>query len=276
MLKAAPIPGYETGRLNVSIEPSAIGGVTDTRERTHRSGSENENDQRLFEIKRDLLQRFGPFWNSHQNVLLRRQSLSRLIYYRDLYQHILDVPGVICEFGVHWGATLATLINLRGMYEPFNHSRHIFGFDTFEGFSTVVEQDGPGHAVGDYSSYGGYETVLEEILALQESFNPVSHIRKFKLIKGDASATASQWLKDNPHAIVSMLILDMDVYKPTLDALNLLRPRLTKGSMIVFDELSSPNWPGETRALDETFGLAGLRLRRHPHQPYCAYAIYEG
>lgn len=260
----------------MTIEASAIGTITESRERSHRSMTEEESDRRLFEIKRGLLDQFGPFWNSHQNVLLRRQSLSRLFYYRDLYQLILDVPGVICEFGVHWGATLATLINLRGIYEPYNHSRHLFGFDTFAGFANVHDKDGPDHQVGDFSTAQGYENVLEEILALQESFNPVSHIRKFQLIKGDASATAEQWLADNPHAIISMLILDMDVYKPTKDVLELLTPRLTKGSLIVFDELSCPNWPGETKALDETFGIAGLRLRRHPHQPYCAYAVYEG
>ena len=38
------------------------------------------------------------------------------------------------EFGVRWGQNLITLNNLRGIYEPFNHSRKIIGFDTFEGF----------------------------------------------------------------------------------------------------------------------------------------------
>ena len=260
----------------MTTETPTAGTLTDSRERSHRSAAENANDRRLLEIRRELLDRLGPFWNSHQNVLLKRQSLSRLIYYRDLYQHILDVPGVICEFGVQWGATLATLINLRGMYEPFNYGRHIFGFDTFEGFATVHDKDGGHSSVGDYATAQGYEGVLEEILALHESFNPVPHIRKFSLVKGDASATAKQWLDDNPHAIVGMLILDMDVYQPTYDVLTLLRPRLTKGSLLVFDELSAPDWPGETRALDEAIGLAGLRLRRHPHQSYCAYAIYEG
>jgi Macrocin-O-methyltransferase (TylF) len=258
------------------MEKYTTGSHTHSRERTHRSSAENDNDQRLLEIRRELLDQLGPFWNSHQNVLLKRQSLSRLLYYRDLYQLIVDVPGVICEFGVHWGATLTTLINLRGIYEPFNYGRHIFGFDTFEGFATVTDKDGGDSLVGDYSTARGYETVLEEILALQESFSPVSHIRKFSLIKGDASVTAKQWLQDNPHAIVSMLILDMDVYQPTLDVLNLLRPRLTKGSVLVFDELSAPDWPGETRALDEAIGLSNLRLRRHPNQNFCAYAVYDG
>lgn len=257
-------------------DKSALGTSTESRELSHRSEVETQMDQRLRDLSQTLVPEFGPFWNSHHNVLLRRQSLSRLFYYRDLYEQIIDVPGVICEFGVQWGATLATLINLRGMYEPYNHSRHIYGFDTFEGFATVVDKDGEGHAVGDFATKKNYEETLEEVLAIHEEYNPVAHIRKFHLVKGDASKTVNTWLEDNPHAIVSMLILDMDVYQPTYDVLQALRPRLTRGSLIVFDELSSPNWPGETRALDETFGLAGLRLKRHPHQPYCAYAVYEG
>lgn len=257
-------------------EASRQGIVTDSGERSHRSATETDQDARLLEIQQQLIGRFGPFWNSHQNVLLRRQSLSRLLYYSDLYKMILDVPGVICEFGVHWGATLSTLINLRGMFEPYNHSRHIYGFDTFAGFASVHDKDGAEHKEGHFAVSAGYEAVLEEILEIQESFNPVSHIRKFKLIKGDASKTCHTWLDENPHAIVSMLILDMDVYEPTLEVLQALRPRLTRGSLLVFDELSAPNWPGETLALQETFGLAGLRLRRHPHQPYCSFAVYEG
>lgn len=257
-------------------EASRQGIITDSGERSHRAATESSQDARLLAIQNNLIGEFGPFWNLHQNVLLKRHSLSRLLYYNDLYQRIIDVPGVICEFGVQWGATLATLMNLRGIYEPYNHSRHIYGFDTFAGFASVVDKDGPEHKLGDFSVSVGYEKVLEEILEIQESFSPVSHIRKFKLIKGDASETCKVWLDENPHAIVSMLILDMDVYKPTLDVLEAFRPRLTRGSLLVFDELSCPNWPGETMALQETFGLAGLRLQRHPHQPYCAFAVYEG
>jgi hypothetical protein len=259
----------------VAVEPSTIGSTTDSKERSHRSLAEQRAHDRLLDLSQTLMPQLGPFWNSHQSVLLTRQSLSRLIYYNDLYQQILEIPGVICEFGVQWGATMATLINLRGMFEPFNHSRHIFGFDTFAGFARITEEDGHGHTSGDFATLVGYEQTLEEILALHETLSPISHIRKFTLIKGDASTTAAQWLESHPHAIISMLILDMDVYEPTRDVLQMLRPRLANGALIVFDELSCPNWPGETRALQEVFGTAGLRLRRHPHQPYCAFATYK-
>jgi hypothetical protein len=42
----------------------------------------------------------------------------------------------------------------------------------------------------------------------------------------------------------------------------------------VFDELNCPHFPGETLAVLEVLGLNNLALRRHPHQPYCAWAVY--
>ena len=221
-----------------------------------------------------LLPQFGPQWNAHSLVTLRRQSLSRVLYYNELYKKIVDIPGVICEFGVQWGATMAQLINLRGVYEPFNHSRKIYGFDTFEGFPNVDDKDGGFSEVGDYSTPANYEKILEDILTLLESFSPISHIKKFELIKGDASATVDRWLDANPHAIVAMVIFDMDVYRPTKDVLKKILPRLTKGSILVFDELNCPIFPGETRALDEVIGLNNIALKRYPHQPYSSWAVF--
>jgi hypothetical protein len=245
-------------------------------ELTMRSNTEQTNVQRLFEIQKEILPCLGtgPQWNMHQTVFLRRQSLSRLIYYYELYQKIIDVPGVICEFGVQWGSSLATLINLRGMFEPYNHSRFIYGFDTFEGFSQIDEKDGGFSAKGDYSTTDHYYEMLEEILHLQESFSPISHMKKFELIRGDASETFNEWLDRNPHAIVSMAILDMDVYRPTRDVLSKIIPRLTKGSLLVFDEVNCRHFPGETEAVAEVIGLNNLKLRRFPHQPYCAWAVF--
>ena len=135
-------------------------------------------------------------------------SISRLLYLDQIYRQIVDVPGVICEFGVHWGAGLAQLINLRAIHEPFNHSRTICGFDTFEGFPSVHAKDGGGYRTGDLATLADYEVTLERILALIESFPPQSHLRKFELIKGDACQTIDPWLEANPHAVVSLAIFD--------------------------------------------------------------------
>ncbi len=243
-------------------------------ELTRQSTDEQQRNQELLGIASSLLPSYGNQWNLHNMVTLKRQSLSRLLYYNELYKKIVDIPGVICEFGVQWGATLAELVNLRGIHEPFNHSRKIIGFDTFEGFSVVDEKDGGFSKVGDYAITLNYEETLEKILTLHESFAPIAHVKKFELVKGDASLTIKPWLDRNPYAIVAMAIFDMDVYKPTKDVLEKLLPRLTKGSLLVFDELNCPHFPGETTALDEVIGLNKLALRRFPHQPFCAWAVF--
>lgn len=259
------------------VAPTAPLGSTLTKiagEFTQQSIDEQALHKQLLEIATSLLPKYGPQWNIHSLVTLKRQSLSRILYLNELYQKIIDVPGVICEFGVQWGATMAQLINLRGIYEPFNHSRKIFGFDTFEGFSVVDDKDGGFSDVGDYATIENYEETLESILTIQESFSPIPHMKKFELIKGDASVTVNNWLENNTHAIVAMVIFDMDVYKPTKDVLEKIIPRLTKGSILVFDELNCPHFPGETRALDEVIGINNLSLKRFPHQPYCSWAVF--
>jgi hypothetical protein len=58
--------------------------------------------------------------------------------------------------------------------------------------------------------------------------------------------------------------------------LQLILPRLTRGSLLVFDELNCEHFPGETQAVHEVLGLSKLALHCFPHQPYCTWAIWEG
>jgi hypothetical protein len=117
-------------------------------------------------------------------------------------------------------------------------------------------------------------SVLERLLRGHEASAPLSHIEKFELVKGDISQTFSSWLDANPYASISMVVFDTDLYQPTLDVLGLVVPRLTKGSLLVFDEFSCPNFPGETIAVREAIGTHNLKLRRSSLQPFCAWAVW--
>lgn len=248
---------------------------TDNKELTSRSDAEKINTAALKEFQISHINKWGNSWNQHCLLTLQRQSLSRILYYNNLYKKIVGIPGCILEFGVQWGATLAQLISFRGIYEPYNHRRHIYGFDTFQGFvNTSKDKDGSLLSDGDYCVYEGYENKLEELLILHEANCPISHLRKFSLIKGDASVTSKKWLKDNPHAIAAMVIFDMDIYQPTKDALEAVLPRLTKGSVLVFDELNCPQFPGETEALQEVLSLNKIKLQHDAHQPNCAWSVW--
>jgi len=210
-------------------------------------------------------------------LFLTSKNLSRLLFFQHLYGLILETHGIIMEFGVRWGQTLSVLSALRGIYEPFNRHRKIVGFDTFAGFRGINEKDGDRCkcADGSFSVSPDYEATLARILAAQEALNPISHLTKFELVKGDASQTIPDYFERHPESIVSLAIFDFDIYTPTRAAMEAVKPRLFKGSVLVFDELCDDIFPGETLALMETFGLGGLRIRRLPTTARISYAVIE-
>lgn len=208
-------------------------------------------------------------------LFINRQSLSRILFMQELYSKIISVHGVIMEFGVRWGQNLSLFSSFRGIYEPFNYNRKIIGFDTFSGFPSLTEKDGKQVSVGDYSVSSGYETYLESILSYHEKESPIAHKKKFELIKGDASKTFKKYITENPHTIVAMAYFDFDIYQPTKDCLEILLPRLTRGSIIAFDELNCPEFPGETLAVMETIGLSKYAIKRSPLNPLISYLIID-
>lgn len=205
------------------------------------------------------------------------KHLSRLLFFRDIYEKVVTTHGIIVEFGVRWGATLALLSNLRSIYEPFNRHRRIVGFDTFEGFKGVAPEDGEEAKFrdGDFSVSAAYEQELSRLLELHEKTNPMSHLRRFELVKGNAVETVPAWFAAHPEAVVSLAIFDFDIYAPTRAALEAVKPRLFKGSVLVFDELADDVFPGETVAVQEVLGLNTLRIQRSPSVSRVCYAVVE-
>ena len=55
---------------------------------------------------------------SNLGLFLSRQNLSQLLFVNEIYQQLLDVHGVIMEFGVRWGRNMALYESMRGIYEP--------------------------------------------------------------------------------------------------------------------------------------------------------------
>lgn len=214
---------------------------------------------------------------SNLSLFIRRQEWSRLLFMNELYKKALDIHGVIIEFGVRWGRDMAFFESLRGIYEPFNHNRIIIGFDTFEGFPTVNEKDGNSDIVktGAYAVTHAYENYLEKLLDYHEHESPISHIKKYRLIKGDATIQIEEYLKANPETIIALAYFDMDIYQPTKKCLEMIKDHLTKGSVIGFDELNLHDFPGETLALQEVFGLDKYKIERNIYSSVQSYIIVK-
>ena len=214
---------------------------------------------------------------SNLGLFLSSKNLSRILFFYEIYKKIIHSHGIIAEFGVRWGQTLSIMSVLRGIFEPFNRHRKIVGFDTFEGFKGMSEKDGKGCQCGNgsFSVSQGYENYLENILDMQEKLNPMAHIKRYELVKGDAVETVPAYLKKHPETIISLAIFDFDIYAPTKVALEAIKPHLCKGSILVFDELCDDIFPGETVALNETLGLNNVRVQRFPMTSRISYMVIE-
>jgi Macrocin-O-methyltransferase (TylF) len=213
----------------------------------------------------------------HVPLYLKRQELSKILYFQHLYQQFINTHGVMMEFGTRWGTNMVTLSNLRGILEPFNYNRKIIGFDTFEGFkNTNLKEDGNHEIIKDgaFSVTENYTEYLEQLLSIHQNESPINHIKKFEILKGDAPIKLEEYLKKNPQTIIAFAHFDFDIYKPTLDCLNLIKPHLVKGSIISFDELNDSNFPGETKAVNEAFGLNNIELKRFAPCPMQSYFIF--
>lgn len=195
-------------------------------------------------------------------LFLHKGVLGRMLFLHNLYLKILNTPGIIIEFGVRWGRDLALLSALRNIYEPYSVTRKIVGFDTFQGFPNISKQDGDAHAiqVGALSVVPEYETYLQNILSAHEQMSPRHTMQKHQLIKGDVTITLPAYLEQHPETIIAMAYFDLDLYEPTKQCLELIRPYLVKNSIVGFDELMSEEFPGETKALRETWGLSQFKL----------------
>lgn len=227
---------------------------------------------RIFDISEDStetkLHNFAKY--------IRRQDATRFLSCYEIFKKILNTKGSIVECGVFRGSTLMSWALFSAVSEPANLTRRIYGFDTFKGFPTVSKKDEnrfrktfPKELVSD--SY----RELSQLTKAYDDNRFLGHIDKVKLIKGRAEKTIPQFVKDNPHLVVSLLFLDFDLYEPTKVAIEHLYPRIPKGGIIAFDELDNPIWPGETLALLESIGMKKLKIQRVEFDPYIGYAIKE-
>ncbi len=207
----------------------------------------------------------------------RRKTVTRFLALYEVFKKVLDVKGSIVECGINRGFGLMSWAQFSAVLEPANLTRRIYGFDTFQGFASVHAKDR--NRLKTAKRGGLRADSFRELNRLIGIFNTdrfLGHVDKVSLIKGDASRTIPEFMKEHPHLVVSLLFMDFDLYEPTRIALEHFVPRMPKGAVLAFDELDNPIWPGETQAALDSVGLRRLRIRRLPWDPYIGYAVIGG
>ncbi|MFE3323248.1 class I SAM-dependent methyltransferase [Streptomyces sp. NPDC059176] len=240
-------------------------GFKDPRVVPHESEQERQSRLRLTKL---LTQTPIPpeYLIDNLPVYLRRHQLADLLCMDALYRMIPEVPGVIMEFGVLHGRHLAALTALRSIYEPYNSLRRIIGFDTFTGFPDIADVDRvtTSAVTGRFAVPEDEVDHLREVMAAHEIGEPFGHTQRTFVIQGDVRTTVPRYLAENEETVIALAYFDLDLYRPTKELLEVIRPHLTRGSILAFDELAHPKWPGETTALRDVLGLDHARLRQLP------------
>ncbi len=165
-----------------------------------------------------------------------------------------DVEGDIVECGVGYGRTLLIIHEL---VKYLGLKKHIWGFDSFQGFPPPTAEDlslrnpRAGEFSCSLSSVKGYlknvgltEKELEEDITLVPGFFPDS-FRAVNVRK------------------ISFLNLDVDLYQSYKSCLEEFYEKLSPGGVIIFDEykneIEARNFPGASRAIDDFFDQHGIK-----------------
>jgi len=207
---------------------------------------------------------------SAPSLFTNRVGVQSLITRYELYKMILEVPGDIVECGVYQGNSFLWLAHLSVILEPYAINRRFVGFDTFGGFASIDANRDPKDVSSKNFSDTSYETI-EKALSAIDAVRPVNRIKRFELVKGDIIETVPKYISENPAFTCAMLILDTDLYKPTLTALEAFLPTMPKGAIVVLDEYNYQNFKGETQALKDYQSIGNFRMKRLRYDSCLAY-----
>jgi hypothetical protein len=210
---------------------------------------------------------------------VHRRDIAMLLNRYEIFKHVLNIHGSIIECGVNLGAGLFSWLHFSSILEPYNTSRFIHGFDTFEGFKSIDNKDSQGIYI-DKKRFKEFtkrqsDKEIQKTISIQNNHRPLSQLEKVSIIKGDAVKTIPKFIKDNQHIIVSLLHLDFDIYKPSKVAIDAFLPRMPKGSIIALDGTNCPEGPGEAIAVLESLEINKISIQRNTFDSFLCYAIIE-
>lgn len=197
----------------------------------------------------------------YRTPLLRRLMAPRYGYKVDPGQlcalmNFIDATrsshAAIAEIGVAKGDTSVFLLE---HLATTGDERTLHLFDTFSGFtdrSIEHEVHSRKKFKRDYDAfrYGDEDRFRLNLRELGYD--------RFRTIKGDAATF--EWSSLGP---IGAVLLDIDLYQPTVDVLDAIYPHLVEGGGIVLDDcLADTPWDGSLQAYEEFISIRDLPFER--------------
>ena len=204
-------------------------------------------------------------------------NIAKINFFKDSFflLNLEQIEGDYIEFGVFDGTSMIAAYHANkasakkdGLtMNTEGPKRKFFGFDSFEeGFKIFDKSDKhPSWIDGNLKS--SFEKTNKRIKKNLKN-------EEFYLVKGFVENTCKN-VDPSKYGInkICLALFDMDLGTPTLIGLEFIKKSLVVGSIIAFDELDNPLWPGETLAMLEAHSRYNFEIKRLPFDPYIGYAI---
>ena len=187
------------------------------------------------------------------------------------------IPGDIIEFGVYTGRSLVLLSYYHEMFKCTIHGqltpvRRVIGLDSFRGLPENRHQR---WSEGKFRVNHSYHPTIP----LGETVIPERVIEFFTdcdlptplIVSGYYNEVFDDFDSRTDH--VALVHIDCDLYKSTLQALNLIKTKIQDGAIILFDDwfnFRGSRNEGEQRAFAE-FLHASPQLEAIPYHPYVTF-----
>ena len=194
------------------------------------------------------------------NLPLDRGVVERLLYFRRMFERVANIAGDVVECGVGKAKSFQMLALLA--YEE-GRGRHLWGFDSFEGYPEVSPEDRSPRNLhkGDWNVINAEDVfpILQGAGLGREFLD--SHVTVVKGFFEDA-------LAKTPIEGIALLHLDVNLYRSYLTCLEELFPKVAPGGVVMFDEYMNEDeaikCPGAKKAIDEFFSGTSYRPVRDP------------
>ena len=178
---------------------------------------------------------------SNYGLTLGDKNIFKIFTIYEIIKKISKIEGDIVEFGV-WKGNNSFMI--KKILDFLKIKKTVYLFDHFKGLTHYTKNKDPKISKKYYKKYSSNKNI---ILDFKNFFN----FYNFQVIDQNACEINKNFIKKK----LSFVYMDMDLYRPTINVLNVIENLISKGGCILFDQGNKKLWDGEKRAIKEFLKL---------------------
>ncbi len=154
----------------------------------------------------------------------------------DLARRCKDLPGDFVECGIAMGSGIAAMKRVAP-------EKKVWGYDSFQGIHLAGPNDSEQPGIGKITHDTSGDLLVSSGVTVHTREQVNTILFEYLEFKEEDFVLVEGWVQETLPVMkpkkIAFLRLDMDLYDPTLVALQYLYPRLVKGGILLIDDFNS-------------------------------------